>query len=74
MTDCYREKLDWRACTKEVREAFSCVSDMALVTCQRQHLPKSGLLLILFFRLQIEMFKKCWKQQGNDKRTETKDA
>jgi len=59
LNDCFYEKKDWRACTQQV-----------IVNPDR---------LYPFWQyetdnVQMEAFKQCWKQQGNNDRTEAKDA
>jgi hypothetical protein len=61
LTDCYYEKKDWRACKDEVR-------------CAVFPLPFPTLLSVPLTKSQMERFRQCWKVQGNDERTDTKDA
>lgn len=57
LTDCYFEKKDWRKCTAEVCR----FGRKAMYDPMTEPEP------------QMEIFKKCWKKQGNDDRTSTKD-
>ena len=57
LTDCYYEKKDWRLCKDEV----SFCLEQVLKCADWVHL------------LQMERFRQCWKAQGNEKRTDTKD-
>ncbi|KAF9873316.1 CHCH domain-containing protein [Colletotrichum karsti] len=60
LTDCYFEKKDWRQCTAEVR---------------RLRQTRDGEMNEADDDVgKMERFKSCWKQQGNDARTDMKDA
>jgi len=60
LTDCYFEKKDWRACKREV--SICLVSH--LLPCRTYE----------FDMIQMEVFKECWKRNGNDQRTQSKDG
>ena len=64
LTDCYYEKKDWRACKDEVSDANG-----SSQCSQHGELTQAATL-----RGQMERFRQCWKVQGNDKRTDTRDA
>jgi cytochrome c oxidase assembly factor 4 len=70
MNDCYFEKKDWRLCKAEVRIC----SDLAMAACITWELDDENSVLTTLCEMQLENFKRCWKQQQNDKRTEMKDA
>ncbi|KAB8069626.1 hypothetical protein BDV29DRAFT_161247 [Aspergillus leporis] len=61
MNDCYFAKKDWRACKKEVSESFG-FPRMGVLASQQLNSPP------------MEVFRECWKRNGNDQRTQTKDA
>lgn len=63
LTDCYYDKKDWRLCKGEVRA----VTYVTVSTCLEVMTNKTAWS-------QMERFRQCWKQQGNDKRTDMKDA
>ena len=58
LLDCHYEKKDWRQCIKEVRDT----------TSKTQH------QINMVLTRQMEQFRKCWKEHGNDKRTSTTDT
>lgn len=61
MTDCYYATKDWRACKKEVSHPFI-------------HHASSPLECILLILIQMEIFRECWKRNGNEKRTDSKNS
>lgn len=62
LTDCYYEKKDWRACKDEVRRDLHFQGDQRL----DGRLTHRG--------EQMEKFRQCWKAQGNETRTDMKNA
>lgn len=68
MNDCYYDKKDWRACKTEVG-----------VEPQPELFFHSVLILgeeksELTFFPQMEAFRQCWKRQGNEERTQSKET
>jgi cytochrome c oxidase assembly factor 4 len=74
MNDCYYDKKDWRICRKEVClkvVELQCIfhSELENIT-PRQRIEKANLSSFD----QMEAFRECWKRQGNEVRTQSKDA
>lgn len=75
LNDCFYEKKDWRACKDEV----GCFADAAprafwLWACSSACLYSTDKQITDIEQLQMESFKQCWKRQGNNDRTDAKDA
>ena len=74
MNDCYFDKKDWRTCKKEVSVSCSISLSFHRRASIIQPCQIRDFLLIRLECMQMEIFRECWKRQGNDQRTETKDA
>lgn len=75
LNDCFYEKKDWRACKDEVSRMAPPMPPLKVVVrpaCYMNILL--GQTTDRKIDIQMEAFKECWKRQGNDNRTEAKDA
>jgi hypothetical protein len=72
MNDCYYAKKDWRACKEEVRELLASPTSSSFPSTSQT--SATDVWQRRLTSLQMEVFRKCWKRNGNHARTGTKDA